>query len=124
MVAFSKLCLTITAAVGAIAAPAAGSHGPLVKFHELKQIPAKWQSHGQASKGAMIKAQIGLKQGNIKGLQEKLMDISHPDSPNYGKWLSPEEIEKFTAPPAGHVEAVKGWLAAHGIHETSQPTNE
>lgn len=122
MVAFSKICFAATAAVGALAAPT--EHGPLVTFSQIKNLPVHWTAQGQADKGAVIKAQIGLKQNNIKGLQEKLLDISNPNSRNYGKWLSQEEIAKYTAPAEENVAAVKSWLAANGITKVEQPTNE
>ena len=124
MVAWSQICATLSLAAGVLAAPATSAHGPLKLFTELKQLPSLWSSNGAADKGAIIKAQIGLKQGNIQGLQDKLLDIANPESPNYGKWLSQDEIAAYTAPPAGHVDQVKSWLAANGIHEVSQPTNE
>lgn len=122
MVAFSKITLTATAVIGAIAAPT--QHGPLVKFGELKSLPSLWSAQGQADKNAMITAQIGLKQNNIKALQDKLMDVSDPFSPNYGKWLSRDEIAKYTAPAEEHVKAVKSWLSDAGITGVSQPQNE
>lgn len=124
MVAISKICIGVTAAVGALAAPSTPQHGPLVTFQQLKQLPSQWTAQGQADKGTMIKAQIGLKQSNVKGLQEKLMDISNPSSANYGKWLSQEEIASYTAPSVGHAEAVKAWLAAAGITQVSQPSSD
>ncbi|TQW00051.1 family S53 protease-like protein [Cordyceps javanica] len=124
MVAWSSICLALTVAGGAYAAPTSANHGPLTLFSEIKQIPSKWQSTGAAEKGAMVKGQIGLKQSNIKGLEAKLLDISNPTSPNYGKWLSHAEIASFTAPAEGSVEAIKSWLAANGISEVSQPTND
>lgn len=123
MVAFSKIALAATAAVGVLAAPAQ-QHGPLTKFAHITRVPTHWASQGQADRGALIKAQIGLKQNNIKGLQEKLLDIANPESSNYGKWLSQAEVDAFTAPAAADVAAVKSWLAANGITEVSHPTNE
>lgn len=123
MVAFSKLFVAVAAAVAVGAAPSA-SHGPSTLFKQLKAVPTSWQSQGPADKDVLIKAQIGLRQSNMKGLEKKLLDISHPDSPNYGNWLSDDEIAQYTAPAAGHAEAVKAWLASAGIVEISQPSNE
>lgn len=123
MVAFSKIALAATAAVGVLAAPAQ-QHGPLTRFSHITRLPSHWTAQGQADRGTLVKAQIGLKQNNIKGLQEKLLDISNPESSNYGKWLSQSEVDAFTAPAAADVAAVKSWLAANGITEISQPTNE
>lgn len=97
---------------------------PLTLFHQIESIPKQWLSHGKAGKDTMIKAQIGLKQSNIEGLQAKLLDVSNPESSNYGKWLSKEEVAKYTAPPKGNAEAIKSWLNAHGIKDIEQPTND
>lgn len=125
MVAFSKIFFAVAAAVSVSAAPSDRfPHGPSKLFEKLKQLPKQWVSNGRADTGATIKAQIALKQTNIKGLQEKLVDISNPDSPNYGKWLSQEEIAAYSAPADGHADAVKAWLESAGITEMSQPSNE
>ena len=118
----NTLTLAAFFAIGAVAIPTIPQVGPLEVFRHLPKLPAKWVSHGPADKSATAKAQIGLKQSNIKGLQTKLLDISNPDSPNYGKWLSHEEAEAFTAPPTENIKAVKDW-SAHGINNVSMPTN-
>lgn len=122
MVSFSKICFAAVSAGSVLAAPA--PHGPLVKFGELKQLPAQWLATGHDASDALIKGQIGIKQGNIQGLQEKLADIADPNSPNYGKWLSKEEVDKYTAPAEADVAAVKAWLASAGITDVTMPTNE
>ncbi|CEJ87169.1 hypothetical protein VHEMI04326 [[Torrubiella] hemipterigena] len=124
MVAISKIVFVASAAVGAMAAPAQAQFGSLVQFEKLSAVPTAWASAGKADGATVVKAQIGIKQNNIKGLQEKLMDIANPESPNYGKWLSKEELAKFTAPAAADVDAVKAWLAANGITQVSMPTND
>ncbi|ATY60456.1 family S53 protease [Cordyceps militaris] len=122
MVSFSKICVVALSAGGVLAAPA--PHGPLVKFGELKKLPSSWVATGAADSSAVIKAQIGIKQTNIKGLQDKLADIADPNSPNYGQWLSREEVAKYTAPAAADVAAVKAWLASSGITDVAMPTND
>lgn len=125
MVAFSKIALA--AIVGAASAsPVSSNAGPLAVFDQLKAVPKAWTSHGAANKEATIKAQIGLKQSNIKELQAKLLDISNPRSENYGKWMTKEEVNALTAPPKANVEAVKAWLIASGIKESdiSAPSSD
>ncbi|CEJ92336.1 hypothetical protein VHEMI07996 [[Torrubiella] hemipterigena] len=86
--------------------------------------PASWLTVGNPSPSSIMKMQIGLKQKNIEGLLAKLNDISDHESPNYGKWLSKEEVEAFTAPDKGVAEKVLGWLKSAGIplSAISQPT--
>lgn len=124
MVVLSKLFFVASLASTVITSPLDNTVNPLVVFHKLKSVPSQWVGRGRADKDLPIKAQIGLKQGNIRGLQEKLLDISNPASPNYGEWLSKEEVALFTAPAPGNVAAVKSWLAANGIFKVSQPTND
>ncbi|KAK8148370.1 hypothetical protein G3M48_010347 [Beauveria asiatica] len=116
MVALSKVCFAAIAASGVLCAP---TPGPLAKFAELKRVPAQWTTEGRAPGETVIKARIGVKQNNIEGLQQKLLDIAHPNSANYGKWLSKEEVEKYTAPADSHVAAVKAWLASAGVNNVA-----
>lgn len=58
---------------------------------------------------------IGLTQANLDNAHEHLLDISHPDSPNYGKHWSSEDIINHFSPSEATVEAVKGWLYDSGI---------
>ncbi len=122
MVSFSKICFVAASAGSVLAAPA--PHGPLVKFGEIRKLPSKWVATGAADANAVIKGQIGIKQNNIQGLQAKLADIADPNSPNYGQWLSKEEVDKYSAPAAADVAAVKAWLASSGITDVTMPTNE
>lgn len=72
----------------------------------------------------MVKAHIGIRQNNIKGLHDILLDISDPESSNYGHWLTKEQVDDYSRPAASDVAAVKAWLNTAGIAQISQPTNE
>lgn len=72
----------------------------------------------------MVKAHIGIRQSNIKGLQDVLLDISDPESSNYGRWLTRAQIDEYSRPAASDVVAVKAWLNTAGIVQVSQPSNE
>jgi len=58
---------------------------------------------------------IGLKQSNLDNGHDLLMDISHPESPRYGQWYSPEEVIELFAPAKHSVDTVREWLEAAGI---------
>ncbi|KAJ3493775.1 hypothetical protein NLG97_g4520 [Lecanicillium saksenae] len=99
----TSLALAAYWAIGAVAIPTAPKLGPLQVFHNLPKLPPQWTIHGPADKTTKVKAQI--------------------DSPNYGKWLSKEEVDAFTAPPKENVKAVKDWLNSSSISKVSQPTS-
>jgi len=49
-------------------------------------------------------------------MEEFLMDVSHPESPNYGKHWSAEKVADMFAPSKESVEAVRAWLHSSGFH--------
>jgi len=48
-------------------------------------------------------------------LDEFLNDVSHPDSPNYGKHWSPGQVVKTFAPSQEAFKTVQSWLVNAGI---------
>ena len=82
-------------------------------------MPSQWNSIGVPDPENIVSRHIGLKQRNIEGLQRKLLDISNPESPNYGRWLSKEEVEKYTTPTAQTTNSVNSWLEAAGVDASS-----
>lgn len=103
------------------ASPLAAQLGPSTLFAEIAK-PASWTATGDANPETVLKMHIGLKQNNIKGLEAKLLDVSNPQSTNYGKWLSKDELESYTKPTDETVTLVKTWLASHGIESSSSAT--
>ena len=43
------------------------------------------------------------------------MDVSHPDSPNYGKHWSANKVAATFSPTKDTVDAVRGWLHSTGL---------
>ncbi|EME46777.1 hypothetical protein DOTSEDRAFT_127175 [Dothistroma septosporum NZE10] len=86
--------------------------------HEKRSSPLKqWFRQSELHGSAVLPMRIGLKQPNLdNGHGHALMDeISHPSSPRFGQWYSPEEIIDIFAPPQHAVDAVHSWLKDAGI---------
>lgn len=85
--------------------------------HEKRDFfPAPWSRTKRLAKDHILPMRFGLKQNNIDRLEEMLMDVSHPDSPNYGKHWSAAMVAETFAPARETIEAVKNWLEEFGIH--------
>jgi tripeptidyl-peptidase-1 len=99
---------------GAIAAPTAHSRRHVV--HERRsRLPANWRRSTKLSSDAVLPLRIALTQSNLDRAEEFLMDVSHPESPNFGKhWTSKQVAETF-APSDETVAAVTQWLLEAGI---------
>ncbi|KAI0878421.1 peptidase S8/S53 domain-containing protein [Hypoxylon argillaceum] len=63
----------------------------------------------------MMTLQIGLALDNTDILAEKLKDLATPTSPNYGKWLTKEEVDALFPATDGASAAVSSWLRSHGV---------
>jgi len=97
---------------GAIAAPASKRH----VIHERREkLPAHWKTNAKLHGDSYIPMRIALKQSNIENGDDFLMDVSSPESPNFGKhWTAKEVAEKF-APSDETVSKVIEWLSEFGI---------
>ncbi|KIK63943.1 hypothetical protein GYMLUDRAFT_40152 [Collybiopsis luxurians FD-317 M1] len=85
---------------------------PLILHEKRSHTPAKWSRSRKHDPSAFIPLRIGLKQANIHKLDEYLHDVSHPNSPNFGKHWSAEQVAKTFAPSAETFETVYEWLTS------------
>lgn len=58
---------------------------------------------------------LALPQHNIPVLRRLLDDISNPTSVNYGKWMSPKQINLLVSPPVEHQTQVLEWVSAYNV---------
>lgn len=72
---------------------------------------------------AVIPLRIALSQSNLDSAYSKLMDVSHPESADYGKHWTVEEVDATFAPSDSSVSTVKDWLIANGIAGDSMSTS-
>lgn len=90
-----------------------------MRLHERRDsVPEGFMSKGPAPGDAALRFRLALVQNDTEGLQTKLMDVSTPSSPQYGQWLSKEEVGSFVTPKRETATAVKEWLAANGLNAT------
>ncbi|KAJ3497050.1 hypothetical protein NLG97_g2201 [Lecanicillium saksenae] len=81
----------------------------------LHMVPRGWEVHSDAPADHKINMHIGLKEQNMDVLQKRLLEMSTPDHPDYGKHMSKAEIDTLTAPTKQTVESVTSWLSSHGV---------
>lgn len=98
---FSSFCLP--AALGAV-------------HEQLVAVPHGWSRVASVNGNEFTTFTIALNQ-EFEGLEEKLLDVSSPDSPNYGKFLDREEVEALFPPPKDASDKVVAWLESNGIKD-------
>jgi len=89
---FSTLAVLGGLAACASAAPALSSH----VVHEKREVQLeKWSKRDvKLTRDALIPMSVGLTQRNLDNGYDFLMDVSHPESPNFGKHWSMEKVVK------------------------------
>ncbi|KAI0120716.1 peptidase S8/S53 domain-containing protein [Xylariales sp. AK1849] len=84
--------------------------------HGARRFHSKLQT--RADVDAVIPLRVGLTQSNLHTGYDRLMDVAHPSSPNYGKHLTHEEVIELFAPAEETVSAVRDWLIQSGVNES------
>ena len=64
----------------------------------------------------ILPIRIGLTQSDLDAGHDWVMDVAHPESPNYGKHWSAADVNAAFAPSAKSVSAVRDWLISAGIN--------
>ncbi|KAB5543096.1 tripeptidyl peptidase a [Coniochaeta sp. 2T2.1] len=89
--------------------------GALGGVHEkLAVVPHGWAEAKSPVDSVTATFTIAL-QREFEGLEQHLLDLSTPGSPNYGKWLDRDAVEALYPPPANASSKVVEWLRQNGI---------
>jgi len=78
-----------------------------------------WRKVGNAKDTDEINLIIAVKQSNTAELERIFWDVSNPASPNYGKYLTNDEVHQLVKPSADSLKSVVAWLASNGIYVPS-----
>ncbi|KAI1895580.1 hypothetical protein AGOR_G00107700 [Albula goreensis] len=78
-------------------------------------VPEGWSHVGRVAPSDRVELTFALRQQNVDRLRELLELVSDPDSPQYGKFLSLEEVASLVHPSQLTHKVVKSWLQSHGV---------
>ncbi|KIH89246.1 protease s8 tripeptidyl peptidase [Sporothrix brasiliensis 5110] len=82
--------------------------------HESRAVANShtWKKAARLHHKTILPVRIGLTQRNLHRAEEFIHDVSHPDSPNYGRHWTQEEVADMFAPPQEAIDAVTAWVAS------------
>ncbi|KAJ6454196.1 subtilisin-like protein [Mycena sanguinolenta] len=78
-----------------------------------RPVPAGWTLHRRADLDVFIPLKFTLAQSNVDKLESLLLDVSDPQSPNYGKHWTHARVKEVFRPSSETVDTVRGWLVPH-----------
>ncbi|KAI0630312.1 subtilisin-like protein [Trametes polyzona] len=109
---FIVLATSVLASLGSTLSHIPSSH---VLHEQRRSLPAQWSLHRRADPDLMLPLSIALVQSNIGNLEEHLLNIADPDSPNYGKHWTPAQVRETFRPSRESAHVVYSWLKADGV---------
>jgi tripeptidyl-peptidase-1 len=111
---FSVIAAVCGVLTGVVASPT-----PNAKRHVLherrERLPLNWVRTAELHGSTLLPLRIALTQRNLDKADEFLMDVSHPESPNFGNHWTAKQVAEAFAPTDETVTSVLGWLAETGI---------
>lgn len=78
-------------------------------------LPHDWTHAGRVDPSEQLELTFALKQQNVDLLEETLRRVSDPDSDQYGKHLSLQQVASLVRPSELTQKVVHRWLQTHGI---------
>ncbi|KAI0938760.1 hypothetical protein AcV5_000369 [Taiwanofungus camphoratus] len=110
------LCITgcLIGLISGLVAGVAANLSPRV-VHESRSAPPGWNPIRRAEPSTVLPLRIGLAQSNLSNIETYLLDVSHPESPNYGKHWTPTQVAQTFRPSIESVDVVREWLIESGL---------
>ncbi|KAJ8288769.1 hypothetical protein COCON_G00014280 [Conger conger] len=87
-------------------------------------VPEEWSHAGRLAPSDRVELTFALRQQNVDRLRELLKLVSDPDSPQYGKFLSLEEVASLVRPSQLTQKVVQNWLQSHGVKDCQSVATE
>jgi tripeptidyl-peptidase I len=107
----SSFILALLAAVAA---------NPGLVLHEnVDTVPVGFTLQEPVASQTMLDLRIALRQNDIAGLEKVFLDISNPDSAQYGRHLSQQQVDSYVEPSAETASKVNSWLSSYDLTATN-----
>ncbi|RDW67256.1 S53 family peptidase [Aspergillus mulundensis] len=85
-------------------------------FESLNAVPDGWRYDSTPSANQPLRLRIALKQHNVAGFEQALLDMSTPGHASYGQhFASYDEMKELLLPTDEASTSVKDWLSAAGV---------
>ena len=89
----------------------------------LAMTPSDASMLGAAPAGTPLAIAVSLRLPNAAALEQLIADQHRPDSPAFGRYLSPEQFTASYAPSAADAKAVVDYLASQGFSDIAVAPN-
>ncbi|NXY39937.1 TPP1 peptidase, partial [Pomatorhinus ruficollis] len=85
-------------------------------------VPSGWAHAGRVDPGHSVQLTFALRQRGTAHLARLVEAVSDPQSPQYGQYLSLEQVRDLVQPSPTTLMTVLKWLQGHGVEECRSVT--
>ncbi|TFL02170.1 Pro-kumamolisin, activation domain-containing protein [Pterulicium gracile] len=86
---------------------------------QRSDLPEGFNAVGSPSQDESITFRIALTQRDFPGLEKALYAAATPGSPQYGQYLSKDQVNDYASPSEEAVASVSSWLESQGLSPSS-----
>ncbi|KAJ5885263.1 polynucleotide 3'-phosphatase [Penicillium taxi] len=87
------------------------------QFMEHVDAPPGWSRGEAPAPSSLIKFRLALIQPNITAFEQSVIDISTPENPRYGQFMTREELTEILNPDPSGLDRVLSWLKSNNVSE-------
>nr|XP_004650975.2 tripeptidyl-peptidase 1 isoform X2 [Jaculus jaculus] len=91
---------------------------------QQRTLPRGWVTLGRVDPEEELSLTFALKQQNLGRLSELVQAVSDPSSPQYGKYLTLEDVAELVRPTPLTLHTVQKWLLAAGARDCHSVTTQ
>jgi|EP01047_Picozoa_sp_COSAG01_P031622 tripeptidyl-peptidase-1 len=103
--------MQVALALAALAVPASAAD-----YHAQMPYVNGWNKSPVAVQDTeMLSITIVLREQGQEEIRRMALSVSDPSSPEYGRFLTRDQVQDITRPKADHMSAVTAWLDSHGV---------
>jgi hypothetical protein len=107
------VCLAVVAALIAVSTASASSGSQ--HFSRPSASLRHWHASQRIAHDPILKFVFAIKMRNVDALEKVFWAVSDPSSPQYGKFLSAQEVSGLVAPAPADVEAVLAFIRQDAV---------
>jgi len=83
-----------------------------------------WKITGRVEPTKILELTFAIKQRNVDQLEKLLLDVSDPESRNYGKYADVKYLTDLLSPPRKRLLTIRSWLKKHDIKSCKETLNK
>ncbi|KAJ5780513.1 Peptidase S8/S53 subtilisin/kexin/sedolisin [Penicillium paradoxum] len=93
------------------------------RVEQLARVPDGWSKGGRPPASKLITFRLAITQNNAAEFEQKVIDLSTPEHPSYGRHMTRDEVNDFLRPSPAISDQIIAWLRSENVPASSINSN-